>query len=300
MPPAPTLAARLALPAIRAAVEPACLPPHNGRICRHALLAQGCASHRIEAFDAPDIRHPADSGGTPCYRLFRAIPQQAAPRGGWPVLYMLDGNAAFDFLDPVLLARAPDLVVIGMGYATDAQFARSARGRDYTYPAPAQGALAPDPTYGNRLTGGAPDFAPLLTGPLRARAEHDLPVDPARRSLWGHSFAGLFALSLMLRAPDSFARYAIISPSLWWYPERLAPWLDRIPATPIYLAVGDREQRTGDQSPARRGPPQAFTDLINHLAQQPHVDLSHQIYAGARHIASLPTSLAPTLEFARR
>ena len=51
-------------------------------------------------------------------------------------------------------------------------------------------------------------------GVLRAAAEDGLRVDPSRRTLWGHSFGGLFTLYALLARPGSFARYAAISPSI--------------------------------------------------------------------------------------
>jgi hypothetical protein len=41
------------------------------------------------------------------FRIFRAIPKAVAPAGGSPVLYMLDGNGAFDNLTRELLTALP-------------------------------------------------------------------------------------------------------------------------------------------------------------------------------------------------
>ncbi|MEF9604585.1 alpha/beta hydrolase, partial [Paracoccus sp. PXZ] len=70
----------------------------------------------------------------PGYRLFLAVPKAPAPARGWPVLYMLDGNAAFDFLAAEHLALAPGLMIVGIGYDTDRQFARELRTLDFTAP----------------------------------------------------------------------------------------------------------------------------------------------------------------------
>ena len=44
----------------------------------------------------------------PGHRLFVAMPSDTHSKTGWPILPLLDGNAAFDFLTPDLLALAPD------------------------------------------------------------------------------------------------------------------------------------------------------------------------------------------------
>ncbi|SDW81101.1 alpha/beta hydrolase [Celeribacter indicus] len=297
-------APRLALPPVIPAAE-LDLPPHKGRQARHLVLSQPCASHRFDLLDLPQIRHPLAAPEAAPYRLFRALPTGRAPERGWPVLYMLDGNAAFDFLDADMLATVPDLVVIGIGQRTDAQFERLSRARDLTFPAEGQVGLVPDAGYGDRPAGGATGFVPLLTGALRAAAEAGLAVDPARRTLWGHSLGGLFVLNLMLRRPDSFARYAAISPSLWWHPERFAPVLEAALAAPrtagpipLYMGVGTREKRTGFGGPVPDAPPESFVELADRLAASGRVDLLRQVYDGAVHIASLPTSLPATLRFA--
>ena len=61
-------------------------------------------------------------------------PDGPTPTGGWPVLYLLDGNAAFDFLTPDHLAQAEGLALVGIGYDTDRQFAREQRTFDFTAP----------------------------------------------------------------------------------------------------------------------------------------------------------------------
>jgi Predicted hydrolase of the alpha/beta superfamily len=298
------LAARLALPSvIPAAVLD--LPPHKGRESRHLVLKAPCDSHRIEILDLPEVRHPLAAPDAAPYRIFRAVPRGMPPASGWPVLYLLDGNAAFDFLSAADLAQVPGLVLIGIGQDTRGQFERLSRARDLTFPKPGQVGLIPDAGYGDRPTGGAPEFLPLLTGDLREHSEDGIRIDATRRTLWGHSLGGLFVLNVMLRAPESFARYAAISPSLWWNPERFTPVMEAalsmpMPETalPLYMGVGSREQRTGSDGPPPDGPPEAFMALVSRLAETGRFDLMTQIYEGAMHIASLPSSLPATLSLA--
>ncbi|MDS9468837.1 alpha/beta hydrolase-fold protein [Paracoccus sp. MBLB3053] len=275
------------------------LPPRAGRRAELAILAHPPRSHRIEIRDIEADAAP-EAGGPETYRLFIARPVQTRA-AGHPVLYMLDGNAAFDFLSAPLLEAHPWLMVVGVGYATGQQFARASRIRDYSPPEAPGGALQPDPHHPDRLAGGAGQFLARLIGPLRLAAESGVRIDPRRRTLWGHSFGGLFSLFAAATAPESFARYAMVSPSIWWNEDlahRLVARAGFAQATPIYFAVGDREKRGNDPGPEPTAPPAATIALRNALARRPGVDLRAQVFPGAIHIASLPASLPRTLDLA--
>lgn len=229
-------------------------PEHARKPAELKILQQDLPHHRIS-----DKRLAVGPG----HRLLIAVPKGEAPAAGWPILYMLDGNAAFDFLTPELLDLARDLVLVGIGYDTEHQFARELRTLDFTAPdLTAKGAdadgLRPDPVHAGRICGGAGLFLDRLTGPLRAAAEEGLAIDPTRRTLWGHSFGGLFTLYAAITRPDVFARFAPISPSIWWDEALIrriaeaAPRLDPAPA--MLVALGDKEKRSGSDGPPPDGP----------------------------------------------
>ena len=77
-------------------------PDHARAEAGLRLFQTGAPSHALSQIALPDEG--------PGHRLFLAVPRGPAPERGWPVLYMLDGNAAFDFLTPEHLALAPGLV----------------------------------------------------------------------------------------------------------------------------------------------------------------------------------------------
>lgn len=276
------------------------LPSFKGRPSQHEILRTSCASHEVSREMLTDVAHPLAGMNAARYVLFRAVPKSPPPQNGWPILYLLDGNAAFDFLTVELLAQVPDLVIIGVGYDTSAQFERASRARDLTFPAKGQEGLAPEAAYGDRLAGGAPQFMSLLKGPLRAIAEAGLQIDPTRRTLWGHSLGGLFTLMMMLKAPQSFARFAAISPSLWLNPERLEEAFKASSGGQnlLYLGSGNREKRSFTDGPEPTDAPEAFYVLIDRLLQKTQTEICWQVYDGAVHIASLPSSLEASLNFA--
>ena len=282
------------------------LPPHRGRDATLEILTAPVSSHVITSRVLPRETCGPGALEVPATRLFLAVPRAPAPERGWPILYLLDGNAAFDFLTTALLEGAPGLIVAGIGYDTDKQFARSHRIFDYSPPVAPGAAPRPDPHHPERRAGGAEAYLARLTGGIRAEVEHGLLVDPARRTLWGHSFGGLFTLFTALTRPDSFARFAAISPSVWWDETLVARLVSQrgIAAGPpraLHFGMGDKEKRTGSAGPQPEGPPPPTLRIIEQLRGAPEgLEISVQVYPGAVHIASLPASLPGTLALAAR
>lgn len=270
-------------------------PDHARREAALELFRSGAPTH--------ELSQKVVAAG-PGHRLFLAVPKAAPPASGWPVLYMLDGNAAFDFLTAGDLAGVPGLMVVGVGYDTEKQFARELRTLDFTAPdGPSDGpgdGLRPDHVHPGRMAGGAALFHDRLTGPLRAAAEQGLPVDPGRRTLWGHSFGGLFTLYALLARPQGFARYAAISPSIWWDEaliRRVAA--QAAPASlPLLVALGDREKRSGSDGPPPDGPAPATMDFIAGLARHPGHRAVPHVLPGHVHIQTLAGSFPLALPFA--
>ena len=279
------------------------LPPHRGREARLEILGAPVSTHRVETYVLPRDTCGPDDATAPATRVFLALPKAAPLRRGFPVLYLLDGNAAFDHLTPALLEAVPDLVVAGIGYDTDQQFARAQRTFDYSPPVAPGAAPRPDPHHPDRRAGGAEQFLARLTGPIRAEVESRLRIDPARRMLWGHSFGGLFTFYTAMTRPDAFSRYAAISPSIWW-DEDLAAGLVRArrlqprQRTRLCVGMGDSEQRTGSSAPARKGPPPQTMALLNTLCSLDGLEMQLTIYPEAVHIATLGASLPETLRMA--
>lgn len=157
---------------------------------------------------------PAPGSAARRHRILASWPEGEAPAGGWPVLYLLDGNVTF----PIATASArmqdrvsartgvAPAVLIGLGHAGDALHDTAGRSRDYTPPGPAQPSGF----------GGADLFLDFLEGELMPEIARRWPVDPARRAIFGHSLGGLFVLHAFLTRPGLFRRSVAASPSIWW------------------------------------------------------------------------------------
>ncbi len=156
--------------------------------------------------------HQFDSAdGARHYRVWTAVPNKAAPPTGYPVLYMLDGNAVMDRLSDELLkqltAQSPP-VIVAVGYRTNLPFDLKGRSFDYT---PVDNSKGATPT--GRKNGGSHGFRQLLETHIALKAEQGLHINPQRRGLWGHSYGGLFVLDSWLSS-SYFHAYYSASPSL--------------------------------------------------------------------------------------
>jgi len=202
-----TLALALALAAPVALAQ----PERNQKMDTSLLQRQDLAYRftQLDLDSADGQRH---------YRLWVGTPNRTAPASGYPVLWMLDGNAALGALNSQQLAKlaagqAPLLVAVG--YQTEQRIERAGRTYDYTPALPGQ-AEQRDPLTG-QPSGGVDAFLDLLTERMRPMVAGLAPIDLQRQTLWGHSYGGLAVLHALFTRPGVFSDYAAASPSLWWH-----------------------------------------------------------------------------------
>ncbi|MEE4452132.1 alpha/beta hydrolase [Novosphingobium resinovorum] len=146
------------------------------------------------------------------YRLHLAVPDGAAPAGGWPALYLLDAYGCFATAVEAMrrMSRRPDAtgagpaLVAGITSASGHDVGR--RELDFT----SRSAGAPE------RGGGADRFLALLERQVIPLVEKQAPADRHRRTLLGHSLGGYFALWALCRGSPAFQRYCAVSPSIWW------------------------------------------------------------------------------------
>ena len=129
----------------------------------------------------------------------------------YPVLYLLDGSADEDFIHIVGLIQFanfswinlwPKTIVVGISNVD--------RRRDFTFPTRIESDKKASPT-----SGGSASFISFLEKELQPFVENMYRVNDSR-TLIGQSLGGLLACEVLLRKPELFNQYIIVSPSLWW------------------------------------------------------------------------------------
>ena len=142
-------------------------------------------------------------------------PGYSDPKKRFPVLFLLDGGEAEDFLHIAGAAQVvaangfyQEMIVVGIEGVD--------RRHDLTSPSSVAEERADYPT-----TGASAAYRRFLVDELKpwvaARYRGD-----GKTAIIGESLAGLFIVETLLRAPESFDDYIAASPSLWWSDQALS------------------------------------------------------------------------------
>ncbi|MDN6860272.1 alpha/beta hydrolase, partial [Pseudomonas sp. CAN2814] len=122
------LALAFAVPGLAAHAAPAPDQKMDTHLLQRHDLAYRFSELKLDSADGQ--RH---------YQLWIARPNHPAPAAGYPLVWMLDGNAAIGALDEKLLSELNDgkaPLLVAVGYQTPLRIDRSGRTRDYTPPRP--------------------------------------------------------------------------------------------------------------------------------------------------------------------
>ncbi|MFC3160613.1 hypothetical protein SAMN05443633_10259 [Chryseobacterium arachidis] len=167
------------------------------------------------------------------------LPQNFDKTKSYPIIYLLDGSMNEDFIHVTGLIQffnqmysMPETIVVGI--------ANVDRKRDFTFHTDLKDLQKDYPT-----TGHSDKFISFLEKELKPYIESQFKTTD--KYLFGQSLGGLLATEILLKKPEMFNNYFIISPSLWWDDESLlkqAPQLlSKIQDTKkfIYVSVGKGE-----------------------------------------------------------
>lgn len=187
------------------------------------------------------------------YRIMVSLPEGDVPHtGGYPVIYLLDGNAYFPAFHAAKRAqkRLRGSILVAIGYPSDTPLDFERRAFDLSPPQPAERNTPPQ--------GGQDLFLDFIEERLMPKVAERFKVDQDQRSLVGHSFGGMFGIYTLFTRPALFQHVVAISPSLWWRDRYLlehersfvkrvhAGQLDLIHSS-LTLLIGDREAPQGIQ-----------------------------------------------------
>ena len=293
------IAASAAIPGTASAVDPVTIP----RSEVHALTSQETGAE---------------------YRVQIWRPAAEPPGAGYPVVYLLDGNAWFGMTTALIDTRSRNrdstgiapAVVVGLAYPTDAPYDMKRRTWDLT-PAAETVTLPPRPN-GKPWppTGGADAFLRFIENQVKPLVAERIAVDKTQEILLGHSFGGLFALHTMLTQPGAFDTYLAGSPSIWFNDRQtlreaetyLAS--DTIEKARLYLCVGGEEE---DITDVEENNPQAEArrlwkknnrmignagDFVALMANRPELTVDYTVFDGEDHGTVVPQLLIHGLSFA--
>jgi len=164
------------------------------------------------------------------------LPQNFDKTKSYPIIYLLDGSMNEDFIHVTGLVQffnqmyaMPETIVVGI--------ANIDRKRDFTFHTDLKDLQKDYPT-----TGHSDKFISFLEKELKPYIESQFKTTD--NYIFGQSLGGLLATEILLKKPEMFNNYFIISPSLWWDDESLLKQanqlLTKIPDTKkfVYVSVG--------------------------------------------------------------
>lgn len=139
----------------------------------------------------------------------------------YPVLVVLDAEVNFGAISYITQRLIkdkliPELLVVGVAFQgeTDEDTYYSLRCRDYT-PTIDKAFEQAHKNYKSG-SGGAENFAKFLSLELFPYLTSHYPIKTTDKTIYGHSFGGLFGVYMLKNHPALFDNYLLLSPSLWW------------------------------------------------------------------------------------
>lgn len=167
------------------------------------------------------------------------LPQGFDKTKSYPIIYLLDGSVNEDFIHVSGLVQffnqmysMPATIVVGI--------ANVDRKRDFTFHTDLKDLQKDYPT-----TGHSDKFITFLEKELKPYIETQFKTTD--KYLFGQSLGGLLATEILLKKPEMFNNYFIISPSLWWDDESLLKQAPQLLSKSsdtkkfVYVSVGKGE-----------------------------------------------------------
>lgn len=187
-------------------------------------------------------------------------PKAEAPKDGYEVVYILDGNATFPYaslkaqgMDKNSRANKTPPLIVAIGYTSKELFDVKSRSFDYT--PPYNGELKfPENRGSSQFTqGGADKFYSFIQKQLKLVIEENYPINTKKQTLFGHSYGGLFTLYAFLNHNEDFQNFIAASPSIWWNDFFILNQLKNKNLevknpTRLYLSVGEIENKEKNPS----------------------------------------------------
>jgi uncharacterized protein len=192
------------------------------------------------------------------YDIYISYPDNYKNSGKkYPVLVALDAEVNFGAVSYISQRLTkdeliPELFIVGVAYQgdTDEDTYYSLRSRNFTPTTD----KAQEERHKNKFksgTGGAENFVKFLSLELFPYLTNNYPIKNEDRTIYGHSFGGLFGTHVLINHPTLFDNYLLLSPSLWWNQKATLKDLEQNPSISskqikVYIGIGALEDSMVD------------------------------------------------------
>lgn len=186
------------------------------------LVITGCQSKSISTNNVvvpntrTEIFHSTANGD---YKVTIYTPKKPTPKGGWPIIYLLDGDSYFLTASDIIKSQACERCILQEGIIVAIDYLNQTR-RDFDFlPKPDHFVYETLPNNQINLSGkygGADAFYDFLTKELKPEMEKRYKINLKQQAIFGHSYGGLFNLYIFLTKPVIFNTYVVSSPSMWF------------------------------------------------------------------------------------
>ncbi len=226
----------------------------------------------------------------------------------YPVVYASDGSQAFLAINAVvpLMQMSGELapfITVGITYNVEnSRDIMTLRTRELTHCNGGMEVGSDDtPEWMKKLPpaepGGAENFLAFINTQVKPYIQKNYNASTDDECYAGYSLGGLFGLYTLFNQPDSFSRYVIGSPSIWWgsrdilsHEQRYADAHSDLDAR-VYMCSGRLEEREG--RPDKYGMVSNMLNLAKTLEERNYqnLNLKHQVIDDETHLSGHPLAL---------
>ncbi len=143
------------------------------------------------------------------------------------------------------------------------------------------------------LGGGADAFLDFINDELKPFVSSTFQIDESEEYFYGHSLGGLFGLHTLFSRTDTFDKYLISSPSIWWNEKSVVQTaLDFIAShndldKRVHMVVGGEETFDGEEGEEGIDMVQDMKDMARLLKRShfPSLKISKKVYRGEGHVS---------------
>ena len=230
------------------------------------------------------------------YDLYVRTPPEYASEANalrrYPVIYINDAHYTFQTgagvtLSPMRHGGLEPAILVAISYA-EGEGGADSRGRDLT--------PVPNPDRPDK-SGGARAYLTFIKDEVIPFVEATYRTDPARRTLTGQSYGGLFGAFALFEEPGLFADYILTSASLWYgegvmfdIEAEFARTHRALPAR-VYFAIGETETPSSNSGRYDMvGDQKRFADQLR-SRNYDGLTVRDEVVEGGTHLTTFPIGL---------